>query len=168
MLGRPFLCGGVPVLSARQGWSGRAVFSFAMILAGLFLVAACGTTEPAVKNRVATSSEPLPRLTPAPNVTGDPERGRTAFVDKSCTQCHTLRGVPAATGIIGPNLTNIALRPTLTEANFPNNPDQMARWIIDPATMKPGTIMPNLGVTDAQARDLVAFLYSYPYNAPAR
>jgi cytochrome c2 len=153
---------------ARQRLSQSAILSIAVVLAGVFLVSACGTPEPIAQKRVSTASEPLPRLTPAPNVVGDPERGRTTFVDKGCVTCHTLRGVPAATGIIGPNLTNVALRPTLTEANFPNNPDQMARWIMDPPTMKPGTVMPNLGLTDAQARDLTAFLYSYPYNAPVR
>ena len=113
-------------------------------------------------------TEPLPRLTPAPNVPGDPERGRTTFVDKGCITCHTIAGLPSATGILGPNLTNVSLRPTLTEASFTNNPAQMTRWIMDPPAMKPGTIMPNLGLTEAQARDLVAFLYSNPYNPQAR
>ena len=129
---------------------------------------ACSPSVPVTQTRVSTAPEPVVRLTPAPGVAGDPERGRVTFADKGCVTCHTVRGVPNSTGILGPNLTNVALRPTLTEAGFPNTPDQMARWILDPPAMKPGTIMPNLSLTDQQARDVVAFLYSYPYNPPAR
>src|SRR5437764_4347307 len=50
-------------------------------------------------------------LTPAPNTPGDPNTGRRLVMDKGCGGCHTVGGVPGATGVAGPNLTNVALRP---------------------------------------------------------
>jgi cytochrome c oxidase subunit 2 len=114
-------------------------------------------------------------LTPAPGATGDAERGRVLFTDSrimapaGCGSCHTIRGVPAATGLTGPNLTNVALRPTLAGDSIQNSQDNLTRWIMNAPSMKPGIIMPAFPqLTEAQARDIVAFLYSQPYNEPAR
>jgi cytochrome c1 len=40
----------------------------------------------------------------------------------------------------------------------------MVRWLRDPAATKPDTTMPSLGLTEEEAQDLAAFLYSQPYN----
>lgn len=142
-------------------------------LAGLFVMFACAP-DSGPPRRVSTAVEPLPRLTPAPNLQGDPGRGRTLFLESSiaqpsgCGTCHTIRGVPGASGIVGPNLTNVSLRPTIAGDTIPNTPENMTRWILDPPATKPGALMPKLSITDAQARDLTAFLYSQPYNAPTR
>jgi len=58
----------------------------------------------------------------------------------------------------------MSLRPTIAGEQIQNTPDNMARWIVNPPAMKPGTQMPVLGVSDQEARDLTAFLYSLPYN----
>jgi cytochrome c2 len=105
-------------------------------------------------------------LTPAPNVSGDPNVGRRLLVSKGCTGCHTIGGVPGATGVAGPNLTNVALRPTIAGESIPNSPEMLVRWLLDPPAVKPGTSMPRLGLTEQEARDLVAFLESQPHNAP--
>jgi len=34
--------------------------------------------------------------------------GLDVFLAKGCTACHTIQGVPAAVGVVGPNLTNVA------------------------------------------------------------
>jgi cytochrome c1 len=107
-----------------------------------------------------------PRLTPAPNVPGDPNSGRRLIMDKGCGGCHTVGGVPGATGITGPNLTNIALRPTLAGDTIPNSPENLTQWLLDPPSLKPGTTMPKLGLSEQEARDLVAFLESQPHNPP--
>jgi cytochrome c len=36
----------------------------------------------------------------------------------------------------------------------------MLRWIRDPQSVNPRTVMPNLGVTEQHARDMAAYLYS--------
>ena len=89
--------------------------------------------------------------------TGDPQHGRTLLVEKGCGACHTARGVPEATGSIGPNLTGIASRPRIADT-LPNTPENMKRWIINPSVVKPGTMMPPLGLSDKEADDLVSFL----------
>jgi cytochrome c1 len=121
--------------------------------------------------------EPTPRtqsgavraavLTPAPNAPGNPEAGRGYFATKGCTGCHTLAGFTGASGVEGPTLTNISLRPTIAGESIQNTPDNLTRWIQDPPSLKPGTRMPALGLTQQEARDLAAFLYSQPYN-PSR
>jgi cytochrome c len=47
---------------------------------------------------------------------------------------------------------------------LPNTPDNMARWIQHPQSISPGNVMPELGVGDAEARDIVAYLYSRRSN----
>ena len=36
--------------------------------------------------------------------------------------------------------------------------DYLERWLRDPPSVKPGTLMPRLPLTDAQVSELVAFL----------
>ncbi|HLG71409.1 MAG TPA: c-type cytochrome [Chloroflexota bacterium] len=108
---------------------------------------------------------PLPtQLTPTPNVPGDPNAGRTLFMDKGCGGCHTLTRLPGATGVAGPRLDNTVVRGTIAGGSIPLSPSNMAQWIFDPSSLKPGTTMPKPGVTQAEARDIAAFLYSLPEN----
>jgi cytochrome c2 len=106
---------------------------------------------------------PLP-LTPAPNTPGNPQTGRALFTDKGCTTCHQLATVPAKPALVGPTLTNMALRPTIAGEQIQNTPENMVKWIMNPPAMKPGTAMPVLGLTEQEAQDLAAFLYAVPYN----
>jgi cytochrome c2 len=105
-----------------------------------------------------------PPLTPAPNTAGDPQNGRVLFTQKGCTNCHQLAVVSAKPALIGPTLTNMALRPTIAGEQIQNTPENMAKWIMNPPAMKPGTAMPALGLSEQEARDLAAFLYAVPYN----
>lgn len=43
---------------------------------------------------------------------------------------------------------------------LPNTPDRLAAFIRDPASVKPGSTMPAMPVTEAEARDIAAFLYA--------
>ena len=104
------------------------------------------------------------RLAPAPDVAGNPEDGRRLFLATGCGGCHSLPGLPGATGVHGPILTNVVLRPTLAGETIPMTPENMTRWLLDPPALKPGTPMPNVGLTEQQARDITAFLYSQPRN----
>jgi cytochrome c2 len=105
-----------------------------------------------------------PALTPAPNTPGNPQSGQLLFTQKGCTTCHQLAAVPAKPALVGPPLTNMALRPTIAGEQIQNTPENMAKWIVNPPAMKPGTAMPALGLTEQEAQDLAAFLYAVPYN----
>ncbi|HEY7064801.1 MAG TPA: c-type cytochrome [Chloroflexota bacterium] len=136
-------------------------------LVALLLGTACAPAAPATPAARVASAAPLARLTPAPGVAGDAARGRDLFATVGCGGCHTLRGLPDASGVTGPNLTNVTLRPTLAGESIPMTPDTLARWLVNPADVKPGSPMPSLGLSAEQARDVAAFLYSQPYNAAA-
>ena len=87
----------------------------------------------------------------------DPERGIVALRQYGCATCHRIPGVVGADAPVGPPLTHIAGRSFLGGA-LQNGPDQLARWIRTPQAVHPGSAMPNLGVTDRDARDMVAYL----------
>ena len=79
------------------------------------------------------------------------------MITKGCVACHQVEGIREATGLLGPSLTGIASRPTIAGA-LPNTPENLRAWLIDPHEFKPGTMMPNLELTEPEATDLVAFL----------
>ncbi len=41
-----------------------------------------------------------------------------------------------------------------------NEPDNLIRWIQNPKRYSPDTAMPNLGVSEQDARDIAAYLYA--------
>jgi putative membrane protein len=90
---------------------------------------------------------------------GDVERGKTAISAMGCGACHTVDGVPGAHGEVGPPLTDVARR-SIIAGELANTPDNMIRWIREPQAIEPYTAMPNLGVSEQTARDIVAYLYS--------
>ena len=89
---------------------------------------------------------------------GDAENGRLLLRQFGCGACHRIPGVATATGNVGPSLEAIARRSYLA-GRLPNTPDNMVRWIRDPKRIDPKTAMPDLGVGEAHARDMTAYLY---------
>jgi cytochrome c oxidase subunit 2 len=104
------------------------------------------------------------------SVTGDVTRGATLFKTAPCIACHTVRGVPTAAGIIGPNLTHVGSRTTIAGGLYPNDLKHLQLWIKNAPEMKPGSLMPLFGraekgatpgvYTDQQIADLAAYLSS--------
>lgn len=93
--------------------------------------------------------------------------GQQLFTSKGCSGCHTLSGLPGATGVAGPNLTNVVIRPTLAGASIPMTPSNLTQWLVNPQSLKPNSKMPAVGLTQQEAQDLTAYLYSLPYNPGA-
>jgi cytochrome c oxidase subunit 2 len=87
----------------------------------------------------------------------DAQKGALVFATGACVGCHTISGTAAA-GKVGPNLTHIGSHQTLAGAIIPNNPEHLAAWLHNPPGVKPGSIMPNLNLTDDQVTSLVAYL----------
>ncbi len=90
---------------------------------------------------------------------GDPERGRVLLRSYGCASCHTIPGVDGANGLVGPPLGGIASR-SYVGGVLTNTPPNMIRWIEDPKGVNPLTAMPNVGVTDPDARRIAAYLYT--------
>jgi cytochrome c len=109
---------------------------------GLLLLGACGRQPP---RAVAAG--------------GDPTRGKVQMVAYGCGSCHVIPGVDGARGLVGPPLTHFAQRAFIA-GEVPNNDQFLVRWISVPQAIEPGTAMPNLGVSEAQARDIAAYLYT--------
>jgi len=94
------------------------------------------------------------QLQPAASVAGDP-RLRTFMV--RCAACHTVRGTPAG-GILGPDLSHFGSRETLAAGLLPNTPENLARWINNTQTIKPGAKMPELHMLASETADVTGYL----------
>lgn len=90
---------------------------------------------------------------------GDPSRGRALLRPYGCAQCHTIPGVRGADGLVGPPLAGIANR-VYVGGVVTNTPQNLIRWIMDPQAIDEKTAMPAVGVTEDQARDIAAYLYT--------
>jgi cytochrome c1 len=90
---------------------------------------------------------------------GYPERGARLIQQYGCGSCHTVPGVDRADGLVGPPLTRFGARSYIA-GELPNNADNLRRWIQDPQSVEPGTAMPNLGVSEIDARDIAAYLFT--------
>lgn len=86
-------------------------------------------------------------------------RGEQVIAEKSCGSCHTIPGVRGARGLVGPPLFFFSRR-TMIAGELPNTPDNLVRWIRSPESVEPATAMPNLGLTETEARDVVSYLYT--------
>jgi cytochrome c oxidase subunit II len=88
---------------------------------------------------------------------GDATRGLTLFQTSSCATCHAIRGSTAA-GRVGPDLTHLTSRMTLAAGALENTRGNLAGWIANPQTIKPGNDMPTVALGGADLQALVAYL----------
>jgi len=84
-------------------------------------------------------------------------RGAHLFQERTCATCHAVRGTPAG-GNLAPDLTHVASRATLAAGATTNTRENLARWLKDPDSIKPGSHMPNLHLSDADVESLTAYL----------
>lgn len=89
---------------------------------------------------------------------GDATSGARLYAASTCTPCHALGA--ASAGRLGPDLTHFGSRTTLAGGLLRNTPDNVAAWLRDPQAIKPGARMPALALSEAQVRQLVAYLES--------
>jgi len=83
--------------------------------------------------------------------------GQELFVQNTCVNCHTIRGVSAAN--VGPDLTHLGSRVTLGAGVIDNTPDNLRRWIRDASSIKPGVLMPAFAdLSEAELNALVDYL----------
>lgn len=97
--------------------------------------------------------------TPPPPTGGDREAGARMIEFYGCGGCHIIPGIDDADGLAGPPLTHWVERRYIAGA-LHNEPAELIRWIMDPQAIEPGTAMPTMAITEAQARDIAAYLYT--------
>lgn len=90
---------------------------------------------------------------------GSALRGVIAIGRYGCGSCHVIAGISGAAGLAGPPLTGIARR-IYPAGVMQNTPTNMMRWIRNPKAIDEKTLMPNLGVTQQDAADIGAYLYT--------
>jgi cytochrome c oxidase subunit II len=83
--------------------------------------------------------------------------GRDLFLSTACINCHTV-GATEATGTFGPNLSHLMSRETLGAGVATNDREHLRKWIRDPQLLKPGCLMPDMQLSDAQVDRVVDYL----------
>ncbi|HEU6450345.1 MAG TPA: c-type cytochrome, partial [Gemmatimonadaceae bacterium] len=87
---------------------------------------------------------------------GEAARGQQRFV-QTCALCHTVRGTEAK-GAIGPDLTHVASRETLAGGAIRNSRGNLAGWVVNAPSIKPGTLMPRIDLEPDDLHAVVAYL----------
>ncbi|MDQ2802824.1 MAG: c-type cytochrome [Pseudomonadota bacterium] len=90
---------------------------------------------------------------------GHPRHGAALIARSGCGFCHTIPGIADAEGHVGPPLNNIADR-TIIAGVLANTPEDMIRWLQAPQSVVPGNAMPDMGLSEQDARDIAAYLYT--------
>ncbi len=89
---------------------------------------------------------------------GEPDRAPDLMARYGCGGCHTIPGIPGADGKVGPNLADLRARVYIGGvAN--NTADNLVGWIVAPQKYSPRSAMPVTGISEAEARDVAAYLY---------
>ncbi len=93
------------------------------------------------------------------NLSNDPatKAGRELFLSLACAGCHTIAGTTAQ-GKVGPELTHIASKDNIAGVLRPLDEANLKKWISNPPGVKPGTVMPNLGLPAENIDSIVKFL----------
>jgi cytochrome c len=91
----------------------------------------------------------------------NPERGRALIRKHGCGACHVVPGVGGAVGMVGPQLDRMRDQ-IYVGGVLPHTPENLTFWIANPKQADPLTAMPDLGVSEADARDMAAYLYLFP------
>lgn len=86
---------------------------------------------------------------------GNAQRGKETFEAVGCQACHVVGGMTKVRETRG---TSYDIAPELTRVGSKVNPDWLYDWVRNPRHFNPTTKMPNLRLTDAEARDIVAYL----------
>lgn len=86
------------------------------------------------------------------------ERGKVVLRQYACHSCHKIDDVVGPDTFVGPPLTGWPHRKYIAGV-LPNTPENLRRWIREPQSISPDTLMPDLNVADAHAREMAAYLF---------
>jgi cytochrome c oxidase subunit 2 len=83
--------------------------------------------------------------------------GSSVFQRNACISCHTIAGT-VASGRFGPDLTHFASRETLASGAVITTPENIRRFVDDPAHFKPGALMPPMHLNNHDLDAVTAYL----------
>ncbi|HEY6766656.1 MAG TPA: cytochrome c oxidase subunit II [Candidatus Sulfotelmatobacter sp.] len=84
-------------------------------------------------------------------------QGQRIFETTACINCHTVAGT-VANGHFGPDLTHLMTRDTIAAGAAKNTPENLRQWILNPASIKPGSLMPAMQLSDPELDALTTYL----------
>ena len=93
----------------------------------------------------------------SPSLAAEATKGAEVFREKNCVNCHSIAGLMTR-GRVAPDLTHVGSRTTLAAGTLPNTPENLAKWLTNPQSVKKGTLMPDIGLNTDQIKYLVAYL----------
>ena len=77
---------------------------------------------------------------------------------KACGSCHIIPGVEGAYGKVGPTLKGLRERVRIVDGTMENNTKNLKAWLKNPKSIKSGTLMPNMGLTDDEIEIVIEYL----------
>jgi cytochrome c553/cytochrome c2 len=91
----------------------------------------------------------------------DAARGRALIASGTygCAACHTIPGIRAPRGIVGPDLGGFSRRPFIA-GQLANRSEVLIAFLQNPPALVPATGMPNVGLSVKEARSIAAYLYT--------
>jgi len=123
----------------------------------------CGTSHANMRIRVIVQTQAdyqtwisQQEQGPAPPTSADATAGLTLFSQLGCSGCHTITGI--SSGVVGPNLTHFKSRSVFAGGIFKNDDNELRAWLLNPPAQKPGSVMPNLNLSQDDINKLVAYL----------
>ena len=110
---------------------------------------------------VSPGASPGPTCAPGPRagegIHDSVRRGQRALSQYACNACHVIPGVTGSSPHVGPSLAGVARRDMIA-GKLANTPEHMVRWLRHTHTVDPLTAMPEMGVSEQDARDIAAYL----------
>ena len=128
--------GGGTVRAIRSGFLGAALLALAL--------SGCERSDVPVHLRIGGA---------------DPDRGQEVIRRIGCGVCHHIPGIRGARGTVGPSLEGFAGR-SVIGGIAGNRPEVLIRWVRNAPSIAPATAMPALPLSEAEARDVAAYLYT--------
>jgi cytochrome c oxidase subunit II len=122
----------------------------------------CGTQHAKMLLRVYVQSRQefdrwVEEQSRAPHSSTAVSEGQRIFETTACINCHAVNGT-VADGRFGPELTHLMSRETIASGAAPNTPENLRLWIKNPDSIKPGSKMPPMGLSDHQLDAVTAYL----------
>lgn len=88
---------------------------------------------------------------------GAAARGLAAIERAGCAACHRIKGIEWPQGRMGPSLIDYDDAGPIA-GTLPNTPANLAAFVRNAPVAKPGSLMPRMPLTPAEARDVATYL----------
>lgn len=87
------------------------------------------------------------------------QKGQQVFMNYACVYCHAIQGT-SASGQNGSDLTHFGSRRGIAANTVANTMGNLAGWILDPQSMKPGNHMATVEISSTDLQPLLEYLES--------